>query len=439
MVMLQRNTGREGLPRCARNVTKGVEYVRILHIIASANLKEGGPIEHAVKAGHALSRHGHSQEFLTFDAPGSVSEAEVGATVHALGPPQPRRGWAGKMASAVLDVPRAARWLRAHGQDYDVAIVSGLWNISTLTARLALPGSRLPYVLFTHGMLDPYFKQANPAKSVVKQALWLVNEGLLVRRADRVLFTCEEEQHLAAQSFRPYSARGRVVAFGTADAPSEALAQVGAFRAHTPELGSRRFLLFLSRIHPKKGLDLLVRAFGIAVRERVVPDDVDLVIAGPDLHGLERELKDLAAAKGISARIHWPGMLKGAPKWGAFRAAEAFILPSHQENFGIVVAEAMACGRPVLLSNKVNIWREVAADGAGLIANDTLEGTEDLLRRFFGLSEQERQAMGEDARAAFLRRYDMESAVKDLEQVLCEVIDGSREPKHAKKLRVSAL
>jgi len=92
-----------------------------------------------------------------------------------------------------------------------------------------------------------------------------------------------------------------------------------------------------------------------------------------------------------------------------------------------------------LLSNKVNIWREVAADGAGLIANDTLEGTEDLLRRFFGLSEQERQAMGEDARAAFLRRYDMESAVKDLEQVLCEVIDGSREPKHAKKLRVSAL
>ncbi|CAN5190968.1 glycosyltransferase [soil metagenome] len=413
--------------------------MRILHIIASANLKEGGPIEHAVKAGHALARRGHSQEFLTFDSPGSVSEAEVGSPIHALGPRRPRRGWAGKIASALLDVPRATQWLRAHGQHYDVAIVSGLWNISTLTARLALPGGRLPYVLFTHGMLDPYFRQANPVKSWIKQALWLVNEGILVRRADRVLFTCEEEQQLAAQSFRPYSARGRVVAFGTADAPPDAVAQVEAFRTHIPELDSRRFLLFLSRLHPKKGLDLLIRAFAGAVREAVVPDDVDLVIAGPDLHGLGNELKELAEAEGISARVHWPGMLKGDPKWGAFRAAEAFILSSHQENFGIVVAEAMACGRPVLLSNKVNIWREVAADGAGLIADDTLEGTEDLLRRFFGMSEQERHVMGEDARAAFLRRYDMESAIEDLEHLLGEVIEGSHRPARTKTLMTSTL
>lgn len=100
--------------------------------------------------------------------------------------------------------------------------------------------------------------------------------------------------------------------------------------------------------------------------------------------------------------------MTGDAKFGAFRAAEAFALTSHQENFGIVVAEALACRTPVLISDKVNIWREVVEDGAGLVESDTLEGARRLLRRFFDLSPEERSAMREHARSCFEQRFRLD-------------------------------
>src|SRR5690606_39791764 len=101
-------------------------------------------------------------------------------------------------------------------------------------------------------------------------------------------------------------------------------------------------------------------------------DIPDLVIAGPGLNTLfGSRLKKLA----VGSSIHFPGMLEGAEKWGAFSGCEAFILPSHQENFGIAVVEAMACGKPVLISNKVNIWQEIITGGGGLVGEDTEEST----------------------------------------------------------------
>ena len=100
-------------------------------------------------------------------------------------------------------------------------------------------------------------------------------------------------------------------------------------------------------------------------------------------------------------------MLKGDAKWGAFAICDAFVLPSHQENFGIAVAEALACGRPVLISDQVNIAPEIAADGCGLVEPDTLEGTTRLLERWLALRPDEREAMRKQALATFAKRYDM--------------------------------
>jgi glycosyltransferase involved in cell wall biosynthesis len=100
-------------------------------------------------------------------------------------------------------------------------------------------------------------------------------------------------------------------------------------------------------------------------------------------------------------------MLKGAAKWGAFFACEAFILPSHQENFGIAVVEALACGKPVLLSNQINIAADIQADGCGLVEGDTLDGTRNLLTRWAALSPEERAAMSSQALRTFAERYDM--------------------------------
>jgi glycosyltransferase involved in cell wall biosynthesis len=127
---------------------------------------------------------------------------------------------------------------------------------------------------------------------------------------------------------------------------------------------------------------------------------------------------DLAHARGVKDRITWTGMLTGDMKWGAFHAAEVFVLPSHSENFGIVVAEALACGVAVLISDKVNIWREIVQDGAGFAEPDTLDGTVALLERWLGLTADELHQMRSRAKACFEGRFDIQQATKKLVNVI---------------------
>jgi glycosyltransferase involved in cell wall biosynthesis len=113
-------------------------------------------------------------------------------------------------------------------------------------------------------------------------------------------------------------------------------------------------------------------------------------------------------------------MLTGRLKWGAFSAADAFILPSHQENFGIAVVEAMACGTAVLISNKVNIWREIVNGGAGFVEDDDGEGIVRLLQKWLALPDDERTRMRANAHDLFLGRFEINQAVDSLLQILSE-------------------
>ena len=164
---------------------------------------------------------------------------------------------------------------------------------------------------------------------------------------------------------------------------------------------------------PRKGCDLLIDAFSHAAN-----DNLALILAGPDQIGWERELR--ARAVSLGPRIIFPGMLEGDMKQGAFAAADAFILPSHQENFGISVAEALSFGLPVLISNRVNIWREIDSDGAGYVENDDLPGTTRLIERWFNTNEAERAAMREKARHCFQSRFEINHAAASLVRLLQE-------------------
>lgn len=185
-----------------------------------------------------------------------------------------------------------------------------------------------------------------------------------------------------------------------------------------PQLRTKKFVLFMGRIHPKKGCDLLIEAFSRVLAKF---PSWHLVMAGPDQLGWGANLKNRASQLGLDSRIIWTGMISGSSKWGALRAAEVFALPSHQENFGIAVAEALAVGLPTLISNKVNIWREICSDGAGIVEHDTVEGACRLLQAYLEMPEAKRQGMRESARSCFERRYEISAATKNLEFVLSHV------------------
>lgn len=381
--------------------------MNILHVISSVNPETGGPIEVIVTSAGVLKERGYAHEVVSLDSPLDPWAKSVPMPVHVMGI---RNEFYHKIRRKIPWLrygytPHLVPWLKANAGLYDAIVVHGLWDYVALGSKRALANSKTPYFVYTHGMLDPYFNSAHPMKAAAKQFLWWFSGSPLLANARNVFFATEEERQLAQRSFWPFQCKDRVIAFGTQDVQGDAATQIAAFRAAHPQLEGRKFLLFLSRIHPKKGCDLLIRAF--AKTAAIQDPELDLVLAGPDSTGWGSKLRALAAELGIADRVYWPGMLKGDQKWGAFRAAEAFVLPSHQENFGMVIAEALACGKPVLTTHKVNTWREVHEAGAGLIADDNLEGITRLLQQFLDLSPKQREAMGQSARDAFVEKFDI--------------------------------
>jgi glycosyltransferase involved in cell wall biosynthesis len=168
-------------------------------------------------------------------------------------------------------------------------------------------------------------------------------------------------------------------------------------------LRGKRIAVSLGRIHPKKATDILIKAFAGSLAK---DSDWYLVIAGPDQVGWQKELEGLASRLDIADRIIWTGMLSGAVKWGAFFASEVFVLPSHQENFGIVVAEALACGLPAIISDKINIWREIENYQAGIVGSDTVEATRASLNRWSELSDEDRDRLRSNSRRCFAEQFD---------------------------------
>ncbi|MEA3109377.1 MAG: hypothetical protein QOI88_3982 [Gammaproteobacteria bacterium] len=352
-----------------------------------------------------LQQDGHTVEIVTSDDPKESFVKEFPLPVHALGPSSSGYGYNGKL------VP----WLKENASRFDAVIVNGLWQYHSFGAWRALRNAGVPYFVFTHGMLDPWFRRTYPLKHLKKWIYWPLAEYRVLRDAQAVLFTSEEERLLARKSFWLYRANEHVIAYGTTPPPNDTAQLRERFLAANPELRGRRVLLFLSRIHVKKGCDLLIRALaGFAASQPAL----HLVVAGPDQTGWVEALQQLAHRLGVSDRVTWPGMLRGDMKWGAFYAAEAFILPSHQENFGIAVAEALGCGRPVLISDKVNIWREVQSHGAGIVASDTEEGTLKLLREWLSLTSDQRSTMGRNARALFEERFTVDAMAAGLLDVV---------------------
>ena len=367
--------------------------MRLLYLLRSLNPEHGGPIEAVRLLALAHQAEGHEVEVASLDTPGEPL-GDFPVTPHLLGPARGNYGRTRKL------IP----WLRNNHQRFDAVIVNGLWQYQGFATRKALRRTKTPYFVFPHGMLDPWFKQHYPLRHFKKWLYWPWGEYRVLRDATATLFTCEEEMLLAPKSFWLYRANSIVVGMGTrAPEPGFAAGRQELIDTY-PELAGKRIVLFMGRIHPKKGCDLLVQGFASVFSSR---PEWHLLMVGPDQLGWRAELEQMAGMLGIGHRITWTGPRMGAAKWGALAAAEVFALPSHQENFGIAVAEALACSLPVLISNKVNIWREIEEYRAGLVCSDTGSGTAELLRDWDALSDAERRAFASRAQACFQKHFDI--------------------------------
>jgi glycosyltransferase involved in cell wall biosynthesis len=393
--------------------------LRILHVISSVDPAGGGPIEGILRISTSEASISRQVDIACLDQPDAPWLPSMPLKVYPLGHKRrglfasPKLPWNKYRVSA-----RMVTWLIRNAARYDMVVIDGLWNFTTAAFSIALLFRNPRYVLFPHGMLDPWFKRRYPLKNVFKHLFWLFADGRVVNRANYVLFTSEEEKLLARGGFWPYRPNERVIAYGAAELPDRPEEQQAAFDRLLPALRGKPFLLFLGRIHPKKGCDLLVEAFATLARTH---PEIDLVIAGPDQVGLQVELEGRIAEAGLTDRVHWTGMVEGDAKWGVLRNARAFVLPSHQENFGIAVAEALSCGVPVLISNQVNIWREVEESGGGIVKPDTQQGTNALLTEFLDQTPEQIARMGAAARTCYELHFRIQAAARELTAIAQEL------------------
>jgi glycosyltransferase involved in cell wall biosynthesis len=332
--------------------------MRILHVIANLAPRYGGPSKACWEMARAVAQLGHEVSIYTTNQDGPVELAvPLGRPVRRDGvevryfPIQPPRFWGTSLPLALA--------LRRKIPGSDLVHIHSLYLFHDLVAGHYCRRYGVPYLIRPHGTLDPYIRTRHRGRKLLLESLF---ENRNLRKAAAVHFTTEEERALAAPF--TFGTPGVVAPLGIDLAELEPWPEPGLFRAAHPEIGDRKIILFLGRINFKKGLDLLAQAFGALHRAR---GDVHLVIAGPDNEGWGGKVREWLAAEGVSHRATFTGMLLGREKLAVFRDADLFVLPSYSENFGLAVIEAMACGLPVVISDKVNLWREVAAAGAGQV------------------------------------------------------------------------
>jgi glycosyltransferase involved in cell wall biosynthesis len=392
--------------------------VKLLHITSSLDPKMGGVAQAVKTLVSELKELSVSSEIVTLDSP----EADC----YPLGPGS---GF-GQYSSRLLP------WLKANISNFDVCIIHGLWSYHTFAAHKAIhylqkqPGNKkLPRILvMPHGMLDPYFQQAKERriKAIRNWFYWKFIESRVVNEADGLLFTCETELLLARETFSPYHPKKEYnIGYGIESPPAYLESMDKAFKSSCKGLDGAPYLLFLSRIHSKKGIDLLLKAYlELHNIMRLASEKLPkLVIAGPGLDSkFGKALKgQLAGTPEFENEIFFPGMLSGEAKWGAFYGCEAFILPSHQENFGIAVVEALACSKPVLISNQVNIWREISTEGGGIIENNTINGALNMLIRWIDLTPEKKSQMSVRALNAYQNHFTLNRTAQKIVSMISDL------------------
>jgi glycosyltransferase involved in cell wall biosynthesis len=384
--------------------------MKLLHVIGSMNPQTGGPCQMIRNFAPEFVGQGNTLEVISLDEPGSAYLSGDSFRIHALG--QGRGSWNYH--------PALVPWLNEHLTGYDAVILNGLWQFQGYALWQASKNPKVPpYYIFPHGMLDPWFQKISvrPLKTLRNWVFWKTIQHRIVHQSAGLLFTCEEERRLARLPFRPYHpVKEAVVGLGVPEPPEFQPQMTAAFVGKCPATAGGKYFLFLGRIHPKKGVDLLIKAFSALCRANTSHVAIPkLVIAGPDLESsYGQAMLKLASETCPANSVLWPGMLVGDAKWGALYGAEAFVLTSHQENFGIAVVEALACGKPVLISSQINIWREIEQDRAGLVRDDTLQGAEELFRQWKSLSQADKATIKAAAKSCYENRFGVAPATRRL-------------------------
>ena len=361
--------------------------MKVLHVIPSVDERSGGPATAIVPMCRALMQQGIDVLLLTTTA-GLAAEVRHGEVLDHKGVPaiffQAQLGESFKYSRPL------SSWLRSNIQSFGLAHIHAVFNHSSVSAAHVCQKARVPYVVRPLGTLDPW---SMTQKSLRKRLFWQISGKGILDNAAAVHYTSEAEK-LSTESSLGLN-HGRVIPLGV---------ETGASNGR---LDRDPYVLVLSRLHPKKGLDVLIDAF-LSLVQRAQFSQWRLVIAGDG----PSEYVSMLKAKAADDRIKFTGWLDGDEKNAVLSGASLLVLPSHQENFGLCVMEALAHSVPVLVSPNVNLAPEIAAAHAGWIASTDKTALEEKLAE--ALLDRDELARRGRAGLQLALRYSWENSAREL-------------------------
>ena len=403
------------VPRSTEAVS--TSRLRVLHVISSMAAEAGGPPAVCAGLAEALAARGHTLTIATISnaIPGADPKNSVPLSSAVELASFPHDGNTRYLPSRGLDA-----WLQSHISNFDIVHLHSIWQFPTFAAARACWKVRKPYVVLLNGMLDQYV--VNKKSYWLKKAYWLYREGRIEGRSKGIHFLNEAEIRRAVPWVR--NMPKFIIGNGIRESEIAGLPPRGRFRAAHPDIADRPLALFLSRVHPKKGLDRLIPAWKSLAAAR---PDLRFAIAGTGDPAYVDSIDRLIASSGLTGKVLRVGQLVGEKKWEGLADADLFVLPSHQEGFSMAITEALAARCPVIATQECN-FDELESQHCGtIIRNGDMNAFTQAVGALLD-DPAKREAMG-NAGAAFVQeRCTWEKVSCDLEQVYRHILSGTPLP-----------
>ena len=374
---------------------------KVLRIVHTLNPAEGGIATSVIENSISLLKKNIDIEILTSDNENSTFQKSNKIKIINMGPGIGKFGFSIKLTI----------WLFKNRYNYDTFIVDGVWTYGSLISRLLL---KKRYFVFIHGALDPYFKN-NFSKRIKKQLYWFLFGKKNLIHSKAILLTTEIEKKLLNKTYvNTDNITKKVTGYGIYKKKINKKKLLKIFNEKYPQLRNKRTLLFLGRFHEKKGCDLLIKAYH-KVKSKL---NFNLFLAGSE-NNYKSEIRLMIKKYKLEEKVFLSEkILNDNLKYGAMIKSSAMILPSHSENFGVSLVESLSVCRPILISNKVNIYKEINQYKSGIVFNDDLNGIMKSLIRFNNLKDKEIKLMSYNALRCFNENYNLKVNKNKLYNVL---------------------
>lgn len=377
---------------------------KILRIISSLDPEYGGPPTAIVDSTIALNKIGFKVDIVTHDNKESQFVKIKNTTIHNLGP--------SLLGDYNLNF-KFTKWLIQNRSKYDLFIVEGLWQFNTLAARLFL---KKKYYVFVHGQLDPSYKKFFFNK-IKKFIYWNLIEKKNLKDSKFILLTNKKEKDLLNDTYvNTKGLKKKVVDYGILEPKYDTSKVKKIFYKKFKSLKDKDFYIYLGRFHNKKGCEIIMNAVKyFSLRKK----PINVLMCGSN-NIYKKYLQKISKDLNIEKNIIWSNFLKNDIKLGALLSSKAMLLPSYGENFGVALVEAMACGIPVLTTNKVNIYNYIIENNAGYISSPNNVNFIKIINKFENLKKSNITQLKKNAYRCFKNNFLLSKKIK----ILAEYING---------------